>query len=261
MNPFNAMVFGWIGAASLMLVMWERQRRHGNAAIVDPTWAFATSLLGVFFAVTASGNGSRRIAVVVVASLWGIRLTTYLVRRMFRDGGDGRYEQLRLRWGAKTQRNLFLFFQIQAIWALMFAAPMLASALNPRSFGWVDALGLVFCFIAIVGESVSDRQLERFKGTPANRTFVCRTGFWRYSRHPNYFFEWIYWWSYLCFTAGSEFWWIGVGGVVLMLFFLTKVTGIPTVEAQALRTRGDAYREYQRTTSAFVPWIPTEKLQ
>jgi steroid 5-alpha reductase family enzyme len=110
--------------------------------------------------------------------------------------------------------------------------------------------------VAFAGESLADRQLSRFRQDPRNRGRVCRDGLWRYSRHPNYFFEWLHWWAYVALAAGSPLWWIAVAGVAMMLLFLTRVTGIPPTEAQALRSRGEAYREYQRTTSAFFPWPP-----
>ncbi|MGB0715272.1 MAG: DUF1295 domain-containing protein, partial [Phycisphaerae bacterium] len=82
---------------------------------------------------------------------------------------------------------------------------------------------------------------------------------WRWSRHPNYFFEWIHWWSYVCLAIGASFWWITLMGPALMLFLVLKVTGIPPTEARAIESRGDAYRHYQATTSAFFPWFPKKE--
>jgi steroid 5-alpha reductase family enzyme len=107
--------------------------------------------------------------------------------------------------------------------------------------------------VALTGESIADRQLARFRASPSNRGKVCREGLWRYSRHPNYFFEWFHWWAYAWLAVGSPLWWLPILGVVVMYLFLTRVTGVPPTEAQAIRSRGDAYREYQRTTNAFFP--------
>ncbi|MGB7218549.1 MAG: DUF1295 domain-containing protein [Vicinamibacterales bacterium] len=259
MNIVSSLVAGWGLAAGLMLVLWAVQRRRGNAGIVDVAWAFATGLLGVGFAWVGSGDVARRVAIAVMAGLWGLRLGAYLFKRVGRQPEDGRYQHLRGEWGAQAQRNLFVFFQVQALWAVMFAAPMLAGAANPRPFGWLDALGVLIWLAALGGESIADQQLARFKARAADKARVCRDGLWRYSRHPNYFFEWLHWWAYVCLAAGSPLWWIAAAGVVVMWLFLTRVTGIPPTEAQALRSRGEAYREYQRTTSAFVPWPPTEE--
>ena len=107
----------------------------------------------------------------------------------------------------------------------------------------------------IGGESIADAQLARFRSQPASRGKVCEAGLWRYSRHPNYFFEWLHWWAYVMFAIGASHWWIALLlGPVLMLIFLLKITGIPHTEARALESRGQAYRQYQRTTSVSVPW-------
>jgi steroid 5-alpha reductase family enzyme len=103
---------------------------------------------------------------------------------------------------------------------------------------------------------VADSQLQSFKSNPANRSATCRVGLWRYSRHPNYFFEWLIWVAFAVFAMGSPYGYVAAFAPLLMLFFLFRVTGIPATEAQALRSKGDDYRQYQRTTSAFVPWFP-----
>lgn len=196
---------------------------------MDVAWSFATATLAAWFALSAEGYAPRRAVLVTMVTLWG----------------------------ARAQRNLFLFFQVQALWAVMFALPVLAAARNPTApLGWLDAAGIALWGVSLLGESLADRQLARFKAAPANRGQVCRDGLWRYSRHPNYFFEWIHWWVYVCLAAGSPLWWIALAGVATMWLFLTKVTGIPPTEAQSLRSRGEAYREYQRTTNAFFPWAP-----
>jgi steroid 5-alpha reductase family enzyme len=98
--------------------------------------------------------------------------------------------------------------------------------------------------------------LAQYRGDPVNRGKTCRLGLWKYSRHPNYFFEWLYWWVYVLIAWTAPLGWISLLAPGLMLFFLLKVTGIPATEAQAVRSRGDDYRDYQRTTSMFIPWFP-----
>ncbi len=133
---------------------------------------------------------------------------------------------------------------------------MIAMLARTTPLGWLDALGALVLLTSVVGESIADRQLERFRADPANKGRVCRDGLWRYSRHPNYFFEWIHWLAYVPLTAGTgwlPYMFIAPLILVLLIVFLT---GIPPTEAQSLRSRGEAYREYQRTTSAFFPWFP-----
>jgi len=258
MNTMETLLAGWLAAAVLMSTLWVLQRARGNAAIVDVGWTFATAILGITFALGADGRLARRMVIAAGVLVWGTRLGVHLWRRVRHEPEDGRYQAMRSRWGTATQRNLFWFFQIQALWAVLFAAPILAAATNPSPWGLFDVLGILLWLLSMTGEAVADAQLAAFKAEPNNRGRVCRSGLWRYSRHPNYFFEWLHWWAYAAFAVGSPLWWVAVGGVVVMFLFLTKVTGIPPTEEQALRSRGDAYREYQRTTSAFFPWAPKE---
>ena len=132
------------------------------------------------------------------------------------------------------------------------------AARNPAPLGWADAAGALLWLVAIAGEALADMQLARFRRDPARAGQGCRQGLWRYSRHPNYFFEWLHWWAYVLLGLGSPWWWVTVAGVVVMYVFLTRVTGIPYTEQQALRTRGEAYRRYQETTSVFFPLIPSK---
>ena len=113
--------------------------------------------------------------------------------------------------------------------------------------------------VAVLGERVADRQLARFRSNPENKGKTCRTGLWAYSRHPNYFFEWLLWFSFPLLAVGAG-WWSAAAwfGPLLMLTFLFRFTGIPLTERQALRSRGSDYRRYQREVSAFVPWFPKQ---
>jgi len=127
-------------------------------------------------------------------------------------------------------------------------------------WGWCDLLGFLLWVIAICGESLADRQLDAFKANPANRGKVCESGLWYYSRHPNYFFEWLIWVAFFLFALPAPWGWATIVAPALMLFFLLRVTGIPYTEQQSLRSRGAAYRQYQRSTSAFVPWFKTRNV-
>jgi len=124
-----------------------------------------------------------------------------------------------------------------------------------RALGTPGVAGVLVWVIAVAGEALADAQLARYRSVPANRGRTCRVGLWRASRHPNYFFEWLHWWSYVLLATGSPLWWATLIGPALMLYVLLKVTGIPATEAQAVLSRPD-YAEYQRTTSAFIPWFP-----
>jgi steroid 5-alpha reductase family enzyme len=260
MNPFIQILAGWAILAVLMTGLWEWQRRRKNAAVVDVAWTAGVGALGVFFALNADGYPPRQWLVATLAAIWSLRLAGHLIRRVRGEREDGRYRALREKWGARTQLYLFFFFQIQAFWSVLFALPMMLAAWNPRpAWGVLDALGILIWMVSVAGEAVADRQLAGFRANPAHQGEVCRRGLWRYSRHPNYFFEWLHWWAwFLIGLPGPGGWW-GLAGPAVMLLFLLKITGVPPTEAQALKSRGEAYREYQRTTSVLIPWPPKKK--
>jgi steroid 5-alpha reductase family enzyme len=139
---------------------------------------------------------------------------------------------------------------------VFFSLPALLAAVNrDEGFSPFELVAAGLWIVAFTGEVTADRQLERFKSDAAHGGHACQVGLWRYSRHPNYFFESLMWMAYATFASASPGGWTAFLCPATMIFLLFKVTGIPRTEAQALRSRGDEYREYQRTTSAFVPWF------
>jgi steroid 5-alpha reductase family enzyme len=244
--------------AVVMAGLWFIQKVRQDASIVDVAWSAGLGILALLYAGNADGYAPRRWLLGTVAGIWAFRLAVYLfITRVWGKTEDGRYQTLRQNWGANAQPYFFIFFQAQALLAVIFSLPFLVIACNPKPTlsGWEFA-GVAVWAVAIAGESLADQQLARFRADPRNRGTTCRVGLWRYSRHPNYFFEWLHWWTYVVMAIGTAYWWVTLIGPVLMLYLLFKVTGIPATEAQALASRGDDYREYQRTTSAFIPWLP-----
>ena len=118
--------------------------------------------------------------------------------------------------------------------------------------------GAALWIVAASLERVADRQLQRFKADPANKGRTLRTGLWRYSRHPNYFFQWLTWVAYALVALEAPYGWIGLIAPAIMLYLILFVTGVPAAEESSLRSRGEEYRRYQRETSAFVPWFRRE---
>ncbi len=249
---------GLVAASAMMVALWVVQIRTRNAGIVDVGWAAGIGMVGVFFAATSQGDFARRALVGALIGMWSARLAVYLlVSRVLGQPEEGRYVTLRKAWGAQAELRLFLFFQVQAALVLAFALPVLVASQTERAgLGAWDALGVAIWLVAVINTTLADWQLARFRGRPETRGKTCREGWWRYSRHPNYFFEWLHWWSYAAFSVGSAWWPVPVAAPLVMLYFLLRVTGIPPTEAQAVASRGEDYRAYQRTTSAFVPWFP-----
>jgi steroid 5-alpha reductase family enzyme len=245
----------WVLASVMMTLGWLWQRRHQNAGIVDVLWASGLGGSAILIAALGSGAIWPRVLLALCGGLWGARLGAHLWRRVRAEPEDGRYRQLRLHWAA-DQRRWFGLFQFQAWLIALFSMPFVIAAGNPTSRpGWL-VLGAVLWCISVGGESVADRQLAQFRANRANHGMTCRSGLWRYSRHPNYFFEWLHWFTYVALSIGAPAAWGSLFGPVLMFVFLRWVSGIPYTEAQALRTRGDDYRDYQRRTPMLFPWPP-----
>jgi steroid 5-alpha reductase family enzyme len=254
---------GALIAAGVMTAVWLLQLRTRNAGIVDVAWAGTIGIVGVVWALAAGGNGSRKVLVAALIAAWSLRLTIYLYRRVVGHPEEGRYATLRRTWGERANIKLLGFFQMQALTVLLFAMPAWSAANNPLPlWGATDVLGLVVWAIGVGGTALADWQLAQFKQRADSRGRTCREGLWRYSRHPNYFFEWVHWWSYVLLAFGGGWWWLAAATPLVLLYFLLYVTGIPPTEAQAIASRGDEYRDYQRTTSAFFPWFsraPSER--
>ena len=249
-----------IGSAMLVVLMvltWLTSERLQNAGLVDVSWSLGLVILALWYAWHGPGWMVRKWLMAAMVAFWGIRLATHLLRRITSEPEDGRYQQLRREWQGKNASLRFLFFfEFQALLDVVLSLPMLVAALNPTpQLSALESAAVGLWLVAVIGETVADAQLAAFKRDRANRGRVCQQGLWRYSRHPNYFFEWFIWVAWMIYALASPWGWVSVICPALMLFFLYRVTGIPATEAQSLRSRGEEYARYQRTTSAFVPWF------
>jgi steroid 5-alpha reductase family enzyme len=248
----------WSAVALLMLALWVVHLVIRNAGIVDVGWTFGIPLATAVYAWRTEHLGPRLSLLLAMTLVWGTRLGVYLLlTRVVGKPEDGRYVEIRERWATNLPLKFFAFFQFQAAIDVLLSLPALVVALSPsQSASVMEAVGFVTWLAGVAGEVAADRQLHHYRINPAHAGEVCTAGLWRYSRHPNYFFEWLVWVGYALYALGSPFGWLALVCPALMLYFLFRVTGIPATEAHALRTRGDAYRRYQQTTSAFVPWLP-----
>lgn len=248
----------WVLSSTAMLAGWMYQKRTNNAGIVDVIWSAGMAASALVYAVTGSGAMLPRVLVALMGMIWGVRLALHVWHRVRNENEDGRYAYLRAHWNG-NQNKLLMFFLAQGVLTAMFSIPFWVVAQNPVADWTVwTTLGVATWIIATGGEALADAQLARHRADPAQRGRTCRRGLWRYSRHPNYFFEWVHWFAYVFLAVGTGAWLVGLSllGPILMLATLYWITGIPFTEAQALRSRGDDYREYQRTTSVLIPWFP-----
>ena len=257
MSALNVFLVTVIIVIAAKTVAWLLQLRLRNAGLVDAIWALTLGLLAVVYAVAGSAPQSVRMALALMGGLWGLRLGVHLWQRNYGKPEDWRYAQYRAQWGVAAERNMFWFFQFQIIFTLMLSA----SAFLPAAYrqGEVSpdglALAAVIWITAVAGEGIADRQMEAFRANPANRRQVSRDGLWRYSRHPNYFFECLHWLAYVPLGWGSSLFWATPLAPLVMAFLLMKLSGVPMLEAGMMQ-RKPGYAEYVRTTSALIPWPP-----
>lgn len=239
--------------ALLMALLWLWQCRMGRGSVVDVAWALGVAALAIYqLLAIPESRRTRHLLVAILIAVWALRLGGLLLWRICYLSEDGRYLAMNQKWGGMASWQMFLFYQFQAVGCLLFAWPFLLIARNTSDPGMLDYVGLVLWLVGVTGGSVADIQLTRFRlGESAGG--VCQQGLWRYSRHPNYFFEWVHWCSYVLFGWAAPHGWLVILLPVTLLVLIFFVTGIPPTERQALATRGDAYRAYQQTTSAFFP--------
>jgi steroid 5-alpha reductase family enzyme len=257
-HDLTLVLIGAASVAALMLLLWLIHLRTGNAAIVDAGWAGGLALLGVLYALLGGGFWLRSALIGAMSAIWGLRLAIYLLTtRIIGHPEEGRYQEMRRQWKTNIPLKFLLFYEFQALLCVVLAVPFLMAARNPNPrLSLLEGAAVALWILAMIGEAAADAQLNKFKSDPSNKGRTCQVGLWHYSRHPNYFFEWLIWVAFALFALASPHGFWGLLSPALILYFVLCVTGIPATEAQAIRTRGEEYRRYRRTTSAFVPWFP-----
>jgi steroid 5-alpha reductase family enzyme len=249
-------LLGLVVLATLLSAVWFRQLFTKNAGMVDPVWSISLGLMGPLYAWLGDGDMASRVLLTVVSLVWGLRLGLHLYLRNAGEPEDPRYRKLREQWGEAADSRMFWFFQAQAVIALVLSTGFLAVAYR-RGMPppWAVLAGVFIWAISIAGEAVADWQLKRFKTDSANAGKTCQSGLWRYSRHPNYFFECTFWLTFPLLAWGDVGAWWALVSPVVMALLLMKLSGVPLAEAQAEKSRAD-YADYKRRTSALIPWPP-----
>jgi len=247
----------WAVCAAIQLALWLVARRTRNAGVVDVGWALAFAVVALVFALGATAPPGSWLPIAMIVVVWSVRLGTYLIARGAATGPeDGRYRDLRARWARDADRRFFVFFQAQAALTAILASAFVVPFIVPAhgGLGWLRWPGALLAATGILGETCADAQLRRWKLDPDRRGRVCDAGLWGWSRHPNYFFEWCVWLGHAVYGVAFAPWGlVAIGGQAIIVASIFGVTGIPPTEAQALRSKGDAYRDYQRRVSRFVP--------
>ena len=242
-----------------MALSWWVQKETGRSGWIDTFWSYGIGIAGVSLALfPVAGTTQRQWLVAALCAFWSLRLGTHILLRTVGGGDDPRYAQLKKEWKKDAQQRLFWFLQIQALCGFVLVLAVFTAAHNPlpglRVLDWIGAALLI---VAIVGEGAADRQLKEFVADKKNKGKVADTGLWSYSRHPNYFFEWLGWFAYvlIAFNASGNYWWwpLALLAPAMMYWLLVHASGIPPLEQHMLRSRGAKFRDYQQRVNAFFP--------
>ena len=242
----------------LMTLLWLVSVYLKNASIVDPFWGFGFVVAAVYYFIQTGEMDERKILILVLVAIWGLRLSVYLFWRNAGKGEDYRYKEFRKNYGAHRYWwvSFFQVFLLQGILLWLISAPLLGAmydaGANPLNI--IDFAAIIFWLIGFTFEAGGDFQLAKFKSNPQNKGKVLNTGFWKYTRHPNYFGDSTVWWAFGLFSvaAGS---YLPILSSVLMMALIIKVSGVALLE-KSLAGKKPEYRDYIMKTSAFFPWFP-----
>jgi len=265
---FEALLAIAVSLSILMAIAWMVQQRTGNSGWVDTIWTFSVGLVGAgsaLWPIDGTAPDARQWLVAALVASWSLRLGSHIAARTAGISDDPRYAAFAREWGVDSPRKMFMFLQNQGFGSIPLVFAIFVAARFPQpGLRIQDGLGALILLVGIGGEALADAQLKNFRTDPANKGRVCDAGLWRWSRHPNYFFEWFGWLAYpvialsiddpLSYPSG----WATLLAPVFMYWILVHVTGIPPLEEQMLRSRGERYRDYQLRTSMFFP-LPPQK--
>lgn len=255
-----------LALSGLMAIAWVVQQKTGNSGWVDTIWTLSLGLVGAGSALWPAAGAPpnpRQLTVAALVAIWSVRLGSHVAMRTAGISDDPRYAAFAAQWGANSPRKMFLFLQKQGFGSIPLVFAIFVAARIPGDGLRIqDGLGASILLIGILGEALADRQLKAFRTNQANIGKVCDAGLWRWSRHPNYFFEWLGWLAYpviaipLADPLSYPWGFAALLAPAFMYWILVHVTGIPPLEAQMLRSRGARYRAYQARTSMFFPLPP-----
>jgi steroid 5-alpha reductase family enzyme len=229
-----------------------------NVSIIDIFWGLGFVIVNMFYACMSGDLTARKLLVLILVSIWGLRLAIYLAIRNTVKGEDFRYQEFRKNYGPKRYWwfSFFQTFLLQAVLIMVISLPLLGinTSSSSGALNGLDYLGILVWLIGFIFEAGGDYQLMRFKQNPKNKGKILDVGFWKFSRHPNYFGDSAVWWSYAIFSIASGYYWQIIGSIIMTLLIL-KVSGVSLLE-KSLKDTKPLYRDYIKKTNSFLPWFP-----
>ncbi len=261
MSPLQAFLLTVVLVVAAKTGAWILQWRTGNAGLVDAIWSWTLGGLAAVYALAGAAPAPLRILLAAMGGLWGLRLGSYLWARNVGKPEDFRYAKVRAEWGAQANFKMFWFFQFQNLFTLMLSAAAFLPLAYRQTMPSAPAIAvaIVIWLASVIGESLADRQMQRFRTDPGKRGTVCRDGLWGWSRHPNYFFECLHWLAYVPLALGAPWGWVSLAAPVVMALLLMKLSGVPLLEREMIR-RKPGYADYLRRTNTLVPWPPKREI-
>jgi len=254
MFDLYAYLTGLVVLLAAGLFFWPISVMKENAGIVDSLWSLFFILAAVTYFVTVPETGPRAVLVLLLVSVWGLRLSAYITWRNWGEGEDHRYRAMRERNQPFAWKSLYIVFLLQAAIAWIVSLPLLGAISGPSALGFIDYLGIAVFTVGVFFESVGDWQLARFKADPENKGKVLDSGLWRYTRHPNYFGDFCVWWGFWLIALAAGAWW-SFPAPLVMTGLLLKVSGVSLLEKDISERRPN-YRAYKQRTNAFFPGPP-----
>ncbi|MFO8037340.1 MAG: DUF1295 domain-containing protein [Anaerolineales bacterium] len=245
----------------LMTLLWLWSLYLKDTSIVDTFWGFGFVVTGwVYFALNPSIFEGRKILIMLLVFIWGMRLTIHIYLRNRDKGEDYRYRAWREEAGDSWWwKSYFKVFMLQGLIMWIVSLPLFAAQTRaqPSHFTVLDILGTAVWGIGFYFEAIGDYQLAEFKSKPENEGKLFTSGLWRYTRHPNYFGDAVQWWGFYLIAANT---WFGAATIIsplLMTYLLIRVSGVALLEKDLAKNK-PGYEEYMEKTNAFFPWFPEE---
>jgi steroid 5-alpha reductase family enzyme len=248
-------LYGLLIVVLLPSLTWIVSLFKGDASIVDSLWSLIFLALCTTYFLLNESSTTRGIVVLVLVTVWALRLSAYITWRNWGEPEDTRYQAIRRKYSPNFAfKSLWIVFLLQGALAWIISLPLLAAVTGSRPLNAIDAVALLLVLFGILFESIADAQLAAFKARPGSQGQVMDQGFWRYTRHPNYFGECCVWWGLYLFALAAGGWW-SIVSPLLMTFLLLRVSGVVMLEKD-ISERRPGYRAYIERTNAFIPGFP-----